>query len=332
MTDKARELFAQLELPAIVAPMFLVSCPALVIATCAEGLVGSFPAHSTRTREVFRDWLDEITAGMAALRASEPEANIAPYAVNLVTHRTNERLAGDLELCIEYKVPVVLTSKGAPTDAVRRIHEYGGTVLHDVASKRHAEKALEGGVDGVIAVAQGAGGHTGTVNPFALLNEIRSVYDGPVALAGCISTGRDILAAQAMGADCAYIGTRFIATRESLAPDEHKAMILAETAAGVLQTASLDGAPASFLIRSLVEAGIDLDALLTTRPGEVIATSEGAKRWRNLWSAGQGVGMAAELLSARVLARQLKREYAEARRGFAAALAEPEQQWTAATA
>jgi nitronate monooxygenase len=332
MTDKVRALLAQLEIPVIVSPMFLVSCPALVLASCAEGIVGSFPSHSTRSRDVFREWLDEIETGLALLRQAEPDANIAPYAVNLVTHGTNERLEGDLELCIRYKVPVVLTSKGAPTDAVRRIHDYGGIVLHDVASRRHAEKAIEGGVDGIIVVAQGAGGHTGTINPFALMNEIRAFYDGPIALAGCLSTGRDILAAQAMGADGAYIGTRFIATEESLAPEAHKAMILSEGANGVLQTAALDGAPASFLTRSLVEAGIDLNELLTTLPGKVIATSDGAKRWRHLWSAGQGVGMARELMSARALVRQMKTEYREARRSFAAALSEDQARLNATAA
>jgi nitronate monooxygenase len=319
--DRVRPLLAGLELPAIVAPMFLVSCPALVIATCAEGLVGSFPAHSTRTRAVFRDWLDEIEGALAALRAAEPDANIAPYAVNLVTHRTNERMQGDLELCIAYRVPIVLTSKGAPTDAVARIHDYGGIVLHDVASRRHAEKAIEGGVDGLIVVAQGAGGHTGTINPFALMNEIRAFYDGPIALAGCISTGRNILAARAMGADGVYVGTRFIATRESLAPEAHKRMILSEGAGDVFLTAALDGAPANFLTRSLVEAGIDLDALHTAPAGAIVAPPDGSRRWRDIWSAGQGVGAICEIASARAVARQLKAEYRAATRDFMAAMA-----------
>jgi nitronate monooxygenase len=330
MTD-ARQLLDRLELPAIVAPMFLVSCPALVVATCAEGLVGSFPAHSTRTRDIFREWLDEIEAGLAALRRAEPDANVAPYAVNLVTHATNERMPGDLELCIEYRVPVVLTSKGAPTNAVQRIHEYGGIVLHDVASRRHAEKAIAGGVDGLIVVTQGAGGHTGTINPFALLNEIRAFYDGPIALAGCISTGRDILAAQAMGADYAYIGTRFIATEESIAPERHKSLIVSEGAGDIFHTAAMDGAPANFLTRSLIEAGVDLDVLRTTLPGKVQPTGHGAKRWRDLWSAGQGVGTVNSVQSARALGRQLKNEYREARQSFAAKLEARERLEPAAT-
>jgi len=317
MTNRARTLIDNLELPAIVAPMFLVSCPAMVIGSCAEGLIGSFPAHSTRSREVFHAWLDEIEAGLAHVRATEPDARMAPYAVNLVTHRTNERLAGDLELCVRYRVPVVLTSKGAPTDAIDRIHDYGGIVLHDIASRRHAEKAIAGGVDGLIVVTQGAGGHTGRINPFALMNEVRAIYDGPLALAGCISTGRDILAAQAMGADCAYIGTRFIATEESIAPPAHKAMVVSEGASDVLETAALDGAPASFLVRSLVEAGVDLAALHVTPPGEVIATGEGGRRWRDLWSAGQGVGAVRQVVPVRALARQLKLEYQAAMTNFA---------------
>jgi len=321
MTTTARDILDGLELPAIVAPMFLVSNPALVVATCAEGLVGSFPAHSTRSRDIFRDWLDEIEAGLAAVRALEPEANIAPYAVNLVTHATNERMPGDLELCIEYRVPVVLTSKGAPTDAVQRIHEYGGIVLHDVASRRHAEKAIEGGVDGLIVVAQGAGGHTGTINPFALMREIRAFYDGPIALAGCIGTGQDILAAQAMGADYAYVGTRFIATEESIAPAGHKALILSESASDIFHTAAMDGAPANFLTRSLVEAGVDLDVLRTTLPGKITGSGHGAKRWRDIWSAGQGVGAVKEVESARALCKRLKTEYRQARQALAARLA-----------
>jgi nitronate monooxygenase len=320
MTTRACEILDRLELPAIVAPMFLVSNPALVVASCAEGLVGSFPAHSTRTRDIFRDWLDEIEAGLAALRASEPETNIGPYAVNLVTHATNQRMPGDLELCIEYRVPIVLTSKGAPTDAVHRIHGYGGIVLHDVASRRHAEKAIEGGVDGLIVVAHGAGGHTGTINPFALMREIRAFYDGPIALAGCIGTGQDILAAQAMGADYAYVGTRFIATEESIAPVGHKALILSEGASDIFHTAAMDGAPANFLTRSLVEAGIDLDVLRTTLPGKITGTTHGPKRWRDIWSAGQGVGTVKEVESARALCKRLKTEYRQARQAFAARL------------
>jgi nitronate monooxygenase len=318
MSDKARALIAQLELPAIVAPMFLVSCPALTAATCAEGIVGSFPAHSTRSRDIFEDWLRETEDRLAALREAEHGLNIAPYGVNLVTHATNERLAGDLELCIKHKVPVVLTSKSTPAHAVKEIQAYGGIVFHDVASWRHAEKAIEAGVDGIILVAHGAGGHTGTINPFALMNEVRSFYDGPSALARSNHGGRDILAAQAMGADCAYIGTRFIATQESIAPAGHKEMILRARSTDIIATAALDGAPASFITKSLVDAGIDLDVLRTTLPGKVVSTTATRKRWRDIWSAGQGVGASREIVSARLLVRQMKAEYVKAKRDFAA--------------
>ncbi|MDB5696973.1 MAG: Nitronate monooxygenase [Sphingomonas bacterium] len=292
--------------------MFLVSGPALVLAACAEGLVGSFPAHATRTRAEFEAWLVEIEEGLAALRAAHPDRVVAPYGVNLVTHATNPRMAGDLELCLRYRVPVVLTSKSAPIDLVPTVQSYGGVVLHDVASRRHAEKAAAAGVDGLIAVATGAGGHTGTINPFALLNEVRSVWDGPLALAGCIGTGADILAAQAMGADLAYVGTRFLATEESLASDGHKAMVAADGASDVFFSAAVDGAPANFLTRSLLAAGIELDALRTTLPGAIVAAGT-AKRWKNLWSAGQGIGAVKAVEPARAVAQQLKREYAAAR-------------------
>ncbi|MGE3142047.1 MAG: NAD(P)H-dependent flavin oxidoreductase [Hyphomonadaceae bacterium] len=309
------DLKAALEIPAIVAPMFLVSSPAMTLAACAEGVMGSFPAHATRTREVFEDWLKEVEAGLAALRANA-NANgrkIAPYAVNLVTHASNPRMAGDLELCIEYRVPVVLTSKSAPTAAVDRIHAYGGIVLHDIASLRHAEKALEGGVDGLIVVTQGAGGHTGTVNPFDLMNEVRRIHDGLIVLSGCIATGRDVLAAEAMGADFAYIGTPFIATHESIASERHKQAIIASQASDIFFSAAVDGAPANWITQSLLDCGADLDVLRTTLPGKIISADETKKRWKDILTAGQGVGAVTEIMGAGALCQRLKREYAEAR-------------------
>jgi nitronate monooxygenase len=292
--------------------MFLVSSPALVLATCEEGVLGSFPAHSTRTREQFEDWLLEIKNGLESMRAETPGRRIAPFAVNLVTHPSNLRMEGDLTLCIKHRVPIVLTSKGAPTEAVKRIHDYGGIVFHDVASRRHVKKAMEAGVDGIIVVSQGAGGHTGTINPFALMNEVRSIYRGPVALAGCINTGRDILAAQAMGADFAYIGTPFIATTESLAPQGHKDMIVNGESDDVFFTASLDGAPANFLSSSLTAAGIDLDVLRTTLPGQIVSAETTSKRWKDIWSAGQGIGSIHSVVPAAALVRRLKLEYRNA--------------------
>ncbi|WP_315830929.1 nitronate monooxygenase family protein [Bradyrhizobium prioriisuperbiae] len=304
-----QEMAGKLEIPVIVAPMFLVSTPAMTLAACSEGLMGSFPAHGTRTREVFEQWLVEITQGLKRLHEDASGSKIAPFAVNLVVHPSNTRLQGDLELCIKYQVPVVLTSKGAPTDVIARIHDYGGVVLHDIASQRHAEKALEAGVDGVIAVAGGAGGHTGTINPFALMNEVRRIYRGPVVLAGGMTTGRDVLAAQAMGADFGYIGTRFIATAESSAPLGQKRMIVESNATDVFFSASIDGAPANWLTKSLLAAGADLDVLRTTLPGKVVAAAETRKRWKDIWSAGHGVGNIDDIPSTVELCRRLKTEY-----------------------
>ncbi|WP_342726325.1 nitronate monooxygenase [Bradyrhizobium sp. B097] len=304
-----KELAGQLEIPLILAPMFLVSTPAMTLAACSEGLLGSFPAHGTRTPEVFEEWLIETTEGLERLRGESDGKMIAPFAVNLVVHPSNPRMEGDLEKCIKYRVPVVLTSKGAPPDAVARIHDYGGVVLHDVANRRHAEKALEAGVDGVVAVTAGAGGHTGTINPFALMNEIRRIHDGPIALAGGMTTGRDVLAAQVMGADFAYVGTRFIATAESSAPFGQKQMIVDSIATDIFFSASVDGAPANWLTKSLSAAGIDLDVLRTTRPGKVIAAAETHKRWKDIWTAGHGVGNIDDIPTTAELCRRLKAEY-----------------------
>ena len=310
-----REIVAQLEIPAIVAPMFLVSNPAMSLAACGEGIMGSFPAHGTRSTEQFEGWLVEMREGLAKQR--DAGGKPSPYAVNLVVHSSNPRMRDDLELCVKYEVPVILTSKGAPGDVFKAIHDYGGVTLHDIASQRHAEKAIKAGADGVIAVAGGAGGHTGTINPFALLNEVRQIWDGMIVLAGGMTTGRDVLATRAMGADLAYIGTRFIATTEAMASDGHKAMIVASKATDVFFSASIDGAPANWLTKSLTAAGVDLDALRTTLPGKIVAAGESRKRWKDIWTAGHGVGNIASVLGTAELCRQLKAEYAAARRAIA---------------
>lgn len=316
-----RELLDSLEIPAIAAPMFLVSNPALALAACSEGVLGSYPAHGTRSAHEFEAWLNETIEGVKRLQG-ETGAKVAPFAVNLVVHASNPRMQGDLDLCVKYRVPVVLSSKGAPGDAVKRIHDYGGIVLHDVANRRHAEKALEAGVDGVIAVAGGAGGHTGTINPFALLNEIRQIHQGIVVLAGGMTTGRDVLAAQAMGADLVYLGTRFIATKEASAAEGHKEMIVQSRATDVFFSASIDGAPANWLTKSLIAAGIDLDELRTTLPGKIISAQESKKRWKDIWTAGHGVGNIDAVLGTAELCRRLKAEYAEARSALRRLLAE----------
>lgn len=309
----------RLKIPLIVAPMFLVSNPKLAVAACRSGMIGSYPAHSTRTREVFADWLVETETALAAAEAAGEKP--APYAVNLVVHKTNARMAGDLELCIEHKVPIILTSKGVPPDVFDQIHAYGGVAFHDVASQRHAEKALEAGADALIAVCGGAGGHTGTINPFALVNEIREITDKPIILAGAMSNGKDVLAAEAMGAAMVYMGTRFIATEESLAPPAYHEALIKHKANDVFFTAALDGAPANFLGPSIEAAGFDLAELAATRPGEVIPAQETKARYKGIWSAGHGVGATKATIPTAALCAQLIEEYATARGAFARQIA-----------
>ena len=314
---EVQRLVDRMAIPAIAAPMFLVSNPALALACCAEGIMGTFPAHGTRSREEFQGWLERMQEGIK--RLEDAGRKPAPWAVNLVVHATNPRYPGDLDLVEKYKVPVVLTSKGAPGDAIRRMQGWGAITLHDVANRRHAEKALGAGVDGVIAVAGGAGGHTGTINPFALMNEVRQLGDHfAIVLAGSITTGQDVLAAQAMGADLAYLGTRFIATREAMAADAHKRMILDARATDVFFTASIDGAPANWLEPSLTAAGIDLDVLRTTLPSKIVSSQENKKRWKDIYTAGHGVGNIDDIPAAAELCRRLIAQYREAKSRLAA--------------
>ncbi len=310
----------RLALPLIVAPMFLVSNPQMTIAACRAGVMGSYPAHSTRTREVFEAWLIETEQALAA--AEDAGETPAPFAVNLVVHSSNARMEGDLELVIKHKVPVVLTSKGAPDDVFRQIHDYGGVAFHDVASARHAEKAVEAGADALIAVAGGAGGHCGTINPFALVSEIRQVTDKPIILAGGLTSGRDVLAAEALGASMVYMGTRFIATEESLAPDAYRDSLIEGKATDIFLSAALDGAPANWYAPSLVKAGIDLDELAVTRPGKIV-TSDGQskQRYKGIWSAGHGIGATKAVVPVAQLCADLINEYRTAKAEFAGELA-----------
>ncbi len=309
----------RLALPLIVAPMFLVSNPKMTIAACRAGVMGSYPAHSTRTREVFEAWL--IETERALTEAEEAGEAPAPFAVNLVVHSSNARMEGDLELVIKHKVPVVLTSKGAPDDVFKQIHDYGGVAFHDVASARHAEKAVEAGADALIAVAGGAGGHCGTINPFALVSEIRQVTDKPIILAGGLTSGRDVLAAEALGASMVYMGTRFIATEESLAPDAYRESLIEGKATDIFLSAALDGAPANWYAPSLVKAGIDLDELAVTRPGKIV-TSDGQskQRYKGIWSAGHGIGATKEVVPVEQLCQELIQEYTAAKAAFAGEL------------
>lgn len=311
MNARFAALRSQLSIPVIAAPMFLVSNPAHALAACAGGVVGSFAAHSTRGPDDLRGWLERMRDGIAALR--DAGLSPAPYAVNLVVHATNPRMHTDLTLCCEFEVPIVLTSKGAPGEVVSWVHDHGGLVLHDVASRRHAELALGAGADGLIAVCGGAGGHCGTVNPFALMGELRELAPAvPIVLAGAIHSGRDVLAAQAMGADLAYIGTRFLATTESGATDAYKAMVVQATATDVLTTDVLDGSPTSLLIPSLRNAGVDPDELRYRKPGDKISAQDSVKRWRDLWSAGHSVGRIHDVPGVTELVARLAQEYAQA--------------------
>lgn len=290
----------RLRLPAIAAPMFLVSGPDLVVETCRAGVLGTFPALNQRTSDGFRRWLDEIRSRLA------DAADAAPYGVNLIVHRTNPRLAADLEIVVAEKVPLIITSLGAVRDVVDAVHSYGGLVFHDVINRRHAEKAAEAGVDGIIAVCAGAGGHAGTMSPFALAGEIASFFSGTIVLSGAMSTGAQIAAARMMGADLAYLGTRFIATRESLAPQGFKQMIVECTAADIVYTPNISGVHANFMRPSLVAAGLDPDNIPSH--GALDMHNE-AKAWRDFWSAGQGVGTINDVPAAAELCERLIREY-----------------------
>jgi nitronate monooxygenase len=319
MKNPTLALRAQTRLPVIGAPMFLVSGPELVIAQCGAGIVGTFPSLNARPREQLHGWNTRIAEGRAARRRADPAAKVAPYGVNLIVHPSNARWQGDLDICAERRVPLLITSLQAPEAAVRAMHPQGGLVFHDVTNVRHAKRALDAGVDGLILVAAGAGGHAGQVNPIALVNEIRAFYDGPLALSGCISHGKDILAAQVMGCDFAYMGTRFIATRESLAGDAYREMVLQAQAADVVYTPYFSGVPANYLAASIVAAGLDPAALAAQ--GEVpppnLDKSSRPKAWKDVWSAGQGVGAAQEILPVETLVAQLEAEYLGAREAVA---------------
>ncbi|WP_271104829.1 NAD(P)H-dependent flavin oxidoreductase [Pseudomonas tohonis] len=295
----------RLRMPVVAAPMFLVSGPELVLACSNAGIVGSFPALNQRDSAGFRAWLDEIEAGL--------QADAAPFAVNLIVHHSNPRLQADLAICVEKKVPIVITSLGAVKEVVDAVHSYGGLVFHDVTTRRHAEKAAEAGVDGLIAVAAGAGGHAGTWSPFALVAEIRQFFDKTLLLAGCLNHGHEILAAQMLGADLAYLGTRFIATRQSNADSPYKQMILDARAADIVHTPAVSGVPASFMRQSLEAAGYDLKRLTDKADinyGEKLKPiSDEAKAWKTVWSAGQGVGDIDDLPTVEELITRLDHEY-----------------------
>ncbi|MGB1837393.1 MAG: NAD(P)H-dependent flavin oxidoreductase [Marinobacter adhaerens] len=306
-----------LSLPLVAAPMFLISGPELALACCKQGIVGSFPALNQRTNEGFEEWLIQMNEELAAYRSANPEAKTAPYAVNLIVHRTNPRWQADLELCVKHKVPIIITSLGAASQVVEAVHSYGGVVFHDVTNQKHARKAAEAGVDGIIAVAAGAGGHAGTINPFVLVHEIREVFDGTILLAGGLSHGEDLLAAQALGADLAYLGTRFINTFESQADEAYRNMIIEAVSGDIIHTPAVSGVPASFMRQSLEAAGFPMDKL--NQAGEINygeklkPIDDEAKAWKTVWSAGQGVSQIHDVLTVPELVSRLTEEYRNAR-------------------
>jgi nitronate monooxygenase len=309
-------LASQLSIPVIGSPLFIISNPDLVIAQCKAGVIGSFPSLNARPIEQLDEWLSRINEELAAARLANPKAKIAPYAVNLIVHKSNNRIEEDLALCVKHKVPIVITSLGARTDVNDAIHSYGGIVLHDIINIVFAHKALEKGADGLIAVAAGAGGHAGTLSPFALISEIREFFDGPLALSGAISKGNQILAVQAMGADFAYIGTAFIATDEARAPDNYKDMIVASAAKDIVYSSLFTGVHGNYLAPSIAKAGMDPNnlpegdkATMSFKAGE----SSKAKAWKDVWGSGQGIGAIKARLPAAQYVSQLKREYEEAR-------------------
>jgi nitronate monooxygenase len=311
----------RLRLPVIASPLFIISNPDLVIAQCKAGIVGSFPSLNARPLSQLDEWLARITEELAAWDKANPDMPSAPFAVNQIVHKTNNRLEDDIAMCVKYKVPLVITSLGAREDVNQAIHSYGGITLHDVITDRFARKAIEKGADGLIPVAAGAGGHAGTLSPFALIQEIRQWFDGPVALSGSIASGRSILAAQAMGADLAYVGSAFIATKEANAVEGYKQMIVDSKADDILYSNLFTGVHGNYLRPSVIKAGLDPDNLPESDPSKMNFGSGGnqeAKAWRDIWGCGQGIGAIDNVLTAGELVAKFASEYEQAKAELAA--------------
>ena len=307
-------IFSKLRLPVVGAPLFIVSNPDLVIAQCTAGIVGSFPALNARPQTQLDEWLHQISEALAAWDRDHPETPAAPYAVNQIVHRSNDRLDHDLATCAKYKVPITITSLGAREDLNTAVHGWGGITLHDIIHDRFARKAIEKGADGLIAVAAGAGGHAGTWSPFALIQEIRQWFDGPLALSGSIANGGAVLAAQAMGADLAYVGSPFIATAEARASDDYKQAIVEGRAADIVNSNLFTGIRGNYLRASIVASGLDPDNLPEASPDAMnFESASGAKAWRDVWGSGQGIGAIDAVVPARELVERLAREYQAAR-------------------
>ena len=299
-----------MRLPVIGAPMFIVSTPALITAQCKAGIVGSFPALNARPAAQLDDWLAQMAQELADFQRANPTVKVAPYAVNQIVHASNTRLEQDVAMCVKHKVPIIITSLRPPAEVVQAVHSYGGVVFHDVINLRHAEKAAAQGVDGIIAVCAGAGGHAGTLSPFALVKQIREVYAGAIILSGAMSSGADILAARALGADLAYLGTRFIATAEGNAPPEYKQMLVDSGAEDIIYTNLFSGVHGNYLRGSISRAGLDPDNLPEADKSKMnFGGSAAAKAWKDIWGAGQSVSGIHAIESVAKLVDQLEREY-----------------------
>jgi len=307
-------ILANLPLPIIGAPLFIVSNPKLVIAQCTAGVVGSMPALNARPAEQLEEWLAEITEGLAAWNRAHPDRPAAPFAINQIVHKSNDRLEHDMQVCAKYKVPIIITSLGARTDVNDAVHGWGGIVLHDIINNTFAHKAIEKGADGLIAVAAGAGGHAGVKSPFALVQEIRQWFDGPIALSGAIANGKSVLAALAMGADLAYIGSAFIATHEARAVEAYKQCIVECSSDDIVYSSLFTGVHGNYLKGSIRNAGLDPDALPESDPSKMNFGGDARKAWKDIWGCGQGIAAVKEVVPARMLVARLAAEYEEARR------------------
>ena len=306
-------VFKQLKFPVIASPLFIISNPKLLIAQCKAGVVGSMPALNARPAAQLEEWLIEITEALAAHNRDHPEQPAAPFAINQIVHKSNDRLEHDMALCVKYKVPIIITSLGAREDVNAAAHSYGGVVMHDVINNKFAKKAIEKGADGLIAVAAGAGGHAGVKSPFALIQEIREWFDGPVALSGSIATGGAVLAAQAMGADFAYIGSAFIATEEARAADDYKQAVVESSSDDIVYSNLFTGVHGNYLAPSIRKAGLDPEHLPESDPSAMNFGGDAKKAWKDIWGCGQGIGAVKAVVPAAELVARLKREYQEAK-------------------
>ncbi len=311
--SKLPSVLANLPFPVIAAPLFIISNPKLVIEQCKAGVVGSMPALNARPASQLEDWLTEITETLAAYNAANPDHPAAPFAINQIVHKSNDRLEHDMAMCVKYKVPIIITSLGAREEINQAAHSYGGVVLHDIINNKFARKAIEKGADGLIAVAAGAGGHAGVKSPFALIQEIRQWFDGPVALSGSIASGDAILAAQAMGADFAYIGSAFIATQEARAADDYKKAIVDCNSDDIVYSNLFTGVHGNYLAPSIRASGLDPDNLPESDPSKMNFGGDAKKAWKDIWGCGQGIGAIDAVVSTAERVAKLKREYAAAR-------------------